>query len=876
MFKQQSHLLVFSLVIGLVLCLVSWGAYERLSNMLKQKTGESLETVLHTTHQAIVSWADRETASARVWANDPDIQKATVQLLNSDKTPSSLINNSYQENIRRLLLPLMAQKDYQGYFIIDRNNISLASSRDSNIGTDNLLKEQEAFLNAVWAGQNAMSLPLISDVPLPGEQGELRAGQLTMFAGAPVFNSAKEVIAVFVFRINPAHDFSPILQQGRIGLSGETYAFNQKGEMISVSRFMEQLHDINYFLEHEKQGYHKIELKNPGFDLTSEAGKRKQAWELPLTLMAQQAIQGKSGVDLEGYRDYRGVPVLGAWLWDRELQLGIATEIDADEAFASIRYSRNILLFLTMVALAFLAAIVIGFTVNRRLVLKSAREMETIIEKSPVAMVLTDQIGNVELFNRSFIQQFGWTTKDVRTPEQWWNAAYPDENYRQKVQKGWEVALAEAQKTNTEIAPQHWKLTCKNGDVKDVEFRMFPVSETVGVIALHDLTKINQAMDTIRYERDRAQKYLDTVDVMILALDELGNITQINQRGCDILGYQEDELLGKNWFTTCVPEDTRKDLYHGVFSNMLRGGTEDLTNKENEVLTQDGERRLIAWKNNVLTNDSGQINGVLCAGADITEARKIELETQRLQLQLIKMQKTEAIGQLSAGVAHNFNNMLGSIIGFAGLAKQKTDELHDEALDRYFTHILNNSYRARDLVEQIQSFSQTLHLDKQPAHLEELIVQKMDFIFSVLPSSVSINTHFEPATPQVLIDKTQLQHILASLLINASDAMDNKGSIDIRVYPETVSAQICGSCHEDFSGDYVVLEVDDTGPGIEEDLKQHIFNPFFTTKDVGKGTGMGLSMVHGVIHDHGGHIRLASEAGQGTRFYLYFPATKVE
>jgi PAS domain S-box-containing protein len=484
-------------------------------------------------------------------------------------------------------------------------------------------------------------------------------------------------------------------------------------------------------------------------------------------------------------------------------------------------------------------------------------------------MVLTDSQGNIEFFNRMFIRQYGWTTDDVRTPEQWWNAAYPDPEYQRKVQDAWGQAVVEAQQEDRQISPQTWKLTCKNGQQRETEFRMVPVSEQTSVIAMVDLTDRNRAMRTIRFERDRAQSYLDTVDVMILAVDPHGTITQINRAGCALLGYEEEELIGKNWFECCLSPEERERLMNSVHATAMEQDEGHTSYIENEVITRGGEKHLIAWRNAQLTDDEGRVVGSLSAGADITEIRRAEREREKLFEQLQHTQKAEAIGQLSAGVSHNFNNMFASIIGFLGLAKRKADSDGDEDMKRYLEEALSSSHRARDLVAQIASFSRKSSVDIQPAVLSEVLIRSVELLNNILPSAVVIRVDCDPRFPQVLLDEEQFQQVLANLLNNASDAMSGEGTINIACDLVNVTEQRCHSCHEEFQGDFVVVEIHDNGHGMSPEVLSRIFDPFFTTREVGQGTGMGLAVVHGIIHHFDGHIQVESREGEGAIVTLY-------
>ena len=874
MINYNARALSFSFLIAIILCLAAWIAQQNIENKLSDDIGNSLNTVLNTTRQAINSWALKEKNDAIIWANSHETRLAANKLLHLQQNRQALLQSITQKEFRTWLAPIIRSKGYQGFFIISPDSISLASSRDENIGTRNLLSKQPSFLNMIWAGKTALSTPLISDTQLPDEHGVLQNGLPTMFVGAPVFDDTKKVIAAFVFRINPDSTFTSVLQQGRIGTSGETYAFNRKGLMISLSRFNNQLRQTGLIKENQR-GILNIRITDPGKNLLQSPKGNTQNPDQPLTYMAQQALTGKPGLNTTGYRDYRGVPVLGAWVWDNELQFGIATEIDVAEAYEPILYIRNTFLAFISTSILLLALLTIIFIHNRKQLARNEKELRLIVNQAPVPMVLTDTQGYIKFFNRKFINTFGWTTNDVRTPEQWFEAAYPDQEYRQKVQTSWEKAVNKAVTNNTEIETQHWRLTCKNGDIKDTDFTMTPVSNNYNVISLVDLTERIKSAAALKLERDKANNYLETVETIIVALDINGNITLINRKGCEILGYDEDELTGKNWLTTCIPEKDYAYIFNEVFPKIIAGGIGDTEYVENEIITRHGELRLIAWHNNVVTDKDGNISGTLSAGQDITELRKSENEMKILQKQLVQSQKMEVINLLSGGFAHNFNNMLNSIIGYSSLAKARATKLKDQKLITFLDNVIDSGQHAANLVQQILSYSANKTIQLMPQLLHEFISASTETLKTSVSSKVNIETELETIDSTVMIDTTELLQALINLCINASEAMDGAGIIQIHLHTQPETDNECHSCFNKITGTNAVITIKDSGHGIETNNLANLFAPFFTTKELYKGAGIGLSMVHAIIHKHNGHIQIESAPGTGTSIRLYLPLCRV-
>ena len=253
----------------------------------------------------------------------------------------------------------------------------------------------------------------------------------------------------------------------------------------------------------------------------------------------------------------------------------------------------------------------------------------------------------------------------------------------------------------------------------------------------------------------------------------------------------------------------------------------------------------------------------------------------QLQRQLQQTQKMEAIGQLTGGIAHDFNNVLASIMGYTGLTKRRVVEYDDETTVGYLEQITRAGERARDLVQQLLAFSRGDVGGLQILEPEPLAREAIKMLTSVIPSSINLNLKIRSNNVKYFIevDPVQFSQSLMNLVINAKDAIvDESGQINISLEYFPHAKGVCDSCHSSFSGKFIKITVSDSGVGIEKEILSRIFDPFFTTKEVGKGSGMGLSMIHGIVHGSDGHITVKSKvkgAHVGTTIELYFPLVTV-
>lgn len=249
-------------------------------------------------------------------------------------------------------------------------------------------------------------------------------------------------------------------------------------------------------------------------------------------------------------------------------------------------------------------------------------------------------------------------------------------------------------------------------------------------------------------------------------------------------------------------------------------------------------------------------------------------EHQELQKSVQQAQKLKSIGQLTGGVAHDFNNILASIMGFSELALEKATTGPASDQIRYLQEITQSAQRGAQLVKQLLIYSRSSSKEPRDIKLNEALTQTQALLRSSLPSSVILNTHLPAADITCRLDPILLQQTLINLALNAAEAMQQRGIIDITLANQQVQNLVCTSCLERFDGEFAVIKVEDNGPGLK-DNPQDLFNPFFTSKSVGEGSGMGLSVVHGIVHEHHGHVQLSDRAQSGVRASLYLPRHSV-
>ncbi|MEX6502789.1 PAS domain S-box protein [Pseudomonas zhanjiangensis] len=423
--------------------------------------------------------------------------------------------------------------------------------------------------------------------------------------------------------------------------------------------------------------------------------------------------------------------------------------------------------------------------------------------------------------------------------------------------------------------PQRFEWCRRNQDGSLHWDEVFLKRATIGGIdrILAFTREITQRKEAERALRASEQQYRTIVGSAldcIIGMDAEGRITTFNPAAEQCFGYRRDEVLGQPLAELIIPERTRGAHQQGL-QRYLQTGAGPYLGRRVEVcaLRADGREFPAELAISVVKDRQGpHFIGFL---RDITERKQAEQHREQLERQLRQAQRMEAIGHLTGGIAHDFNNLLTSMLGYTVMAEELAESQGDERLCRYLARVQHSAEKARDLIQQMLTFSRGSRGKPQPVRLGQLIGDFLQLLQSTLPASVEIETDLAEELPLVLVDPVQLEQVLMNLCINARDAMGGVGRLHVAMQRCQIGESVCASCQQCFAGDYLQLSVADSGPGIAKELQGRIFEPFFSTKAQGQGSGMGLSMAHGIVHEYAGHIRLRSRAGEGTRFEVLIP-----
>jgi PAS domain S-box-containing protein len=406
-------------------------------------------------------------------------------------------------------------------------------------------------------------------------------------------------------------------------------------------------------------------------------------------------------------------------------------------------------------------------------------------------------------------------------------------------------------------------ITSKTGKRVPVNISTSPLrssnNEIIGAVEnFRDLTKHKGLWAKLREERNKAQQYLNIAGVIIVAINDEGIVSLINREGCDVLGYKEEEIRGKNWCDLCVPERMRKER-KDTFKKVMAGEKKEVEDYENSILTKSGEEKIIAWHNTTLTDDKGRIIGTLSSGKDITLRKQTEEE-------LIRSEKLVSLGQLAASVAHEVNNPLAGIMIYVKLflKKYKEKKLQTENTEKQLLKMEKELDRTTRIIRNLLDFARQSEPNIRPVDMNKVLEAALLLVgHQINLENIKLEKKSDAHLPLILADFDKIQQVLINIIMNAIQAMPDGGNL-------TIATSVAKGIRIGESlKDTIRIDISDTGVGITKENMSKLFTPFFTTKEKGKGVGLGLPVVHGIIEQHNGKIKVNSEPNVGATFSIY-------
>ena len=367
-----------------------------------------------------------------------------------------------------------------------------------------------------------------------------------------------------------------------------------------------------------------------------------------------------------------------------------------------------------------------------------------------------------------------------------------------------------------------------------------------------------------RNEMARAERYLQIAKAMIIGLDRDGNVNLINRLGCEILGYTEKEILGKNWFETVLPDKSR-DAVFGVFQKIIAGEIEPLSKYENEILTKNGEVRYIDWNNAIEKNPKGEITGTLSSGQDITERKRAEEDAQRHQRDMTHVMRLGTMGEMATGMAHELNQPLTALVSYCGTAASLVKSLPSppQQLGEILERAMGQAHRAGDIIRHLRDFVSKEGKNKESFDIDQVIWDIITFLkWEVQDSGIKIELRLGGHKRKITANKIQIEQVLVNLVRNSLEAIGQAKITGGRVVIQTRL----------LPNDMIEVSVSDNGPGIDATMAGKIFDQFQTSKET--GMGIGLSLSRNIIEVHGGKLWVDKDHQNGALFGFELPVNE--
>ena len=500
---------------------------------------------------------------------------------------------------------------------------------------------------------------------------------------------------------------------------------------------------------------------------------------------------------------------------------------------------------------------------------RSEEALHSLINATSEALILMDREGRVLVVNETLARRVGKSVDDI--------IGKPlSTHFTRELNEVREYQFFKAVRTGKTV---HYRDT-RNG--RHFEHHLYPVRDEAGTVARiavfsSDITKRAQAEQNLRDSEKRLFDIINFLPDATFAIDGDHRVIAWNRAMEEMTGIPARAMQGKGNYEYAIPfYGARRPLLIDLVIEpseeieqqyLTFTRADDILLIEAEV-TLKGEKRTLWGKAAPFYDSEGNIVGAVQSVRDITDRKRFESS-------LAQTQKLEAIGTLAGGIAHDFNNILAGIIGYAEITKRK---LHQPELLPYMESILQASTRASNMVSQILAFSRKTDLEVKTVNIKALVKEALRLLRGTLPTTIEITSRIESKVKTVVADPTQIHQILMNLCTNAAHAMREKGGGTLDVSLETVEipSDAVSPGTDLAPGDYVKLTVADTGVGIEPAILDRIFDPYFTTGERGEGTGLGLSVVYGIVKEYGGAVAVESTPGAGASFFVYLPAVEAQ
>jgi polar amino acid transport system substrate-binding protein len=877
---EASNKIIIYFCIGLFLSVIIVGTFLALSDIEKRSrkyTGKMLNVIIEQTNEMLQSYLNNEIKNINKITSAPYIIDLATTL---SKNPKEYQKNKSITEIERFYKYFSSTRLFPSekeIFIISLEGINLAVSSKKNIGKRNFIFSlQSKLLQKVLKGDTIIFFNFFSQKKQPLKKVE----KFCIAIAAPIRNSKGKIIAIGAVKISPYKQLSKIFMHGRMGKTGETYAFNDKGQILFESRFKEELKKIG-LLKKDKNEVYNLKLSDPGGNLLQGYKSKVPRDKLPLTYAVRNALSGDNGTNIKGYRNYRGIKVLGAWKNFKLLNIGFVSEIDEAEALAPYYANKKIILLILGITI-FLATLLVVFmiwtsTVAKKRLIEAKNQWEKLanermgklqeaeqqsrllLESAGEGIFGVNAKGKVSFVNPAALQMLLYTAEEL-IGQNVHNTIHHSHisGAAYNIHK---CPMWHSYTNGIKHEVENEILWRKDGSYFHIRYISTPIIDKINNKILGAVITFSDITERIKFENElrKLSTAVEQSPASVLITDKKGNIEYVNPRFTEMTGYSQKETLGKQ--PSIIKSDGihNKAFYKNLWETITSGKRwyGEMCNKH-----KDGH---LFWESTAISpvrDAQGNITNFIAVKEDITQ--KKEAEKILAEAKEAAEVATKAKSDFLANMSHEIRTPMNAIIGINHLL-EKTD-LTPKQSD-YVKKIAGAAYSLLGIINDILDFSKIeagkmtiedieFNLDEVMSNLANLVEEQahnkgLKFIFNL-----------EPNIPKRLIgDPLKLGQVLLNFVSNAIK-FTKEGSVIVSVRELKNNGKSAK----------ILFSVKDTGIGLTEEQQQKLFKSFSqadstTTRKFG-GTGLGLAISKKLVNLMGGDVGLRSKPDIGSEFFF--------
>ena len=903
--------LALSIITIILLAAIGLFGYTVVEREMKKNLSSQLQGILSANVKSLEIWTKDKKMDAEVLASQPEIREKIISLIKiaqKEDVSATVLKQSEELIWLREHLGNVCQKyGFIGFVILDQTGFQVGAFLDNAIGKRQLMERSDFFFRSLQ-GDTIVSHPFPGEVDLPDSQGNWQPNRPTMFVSTPIINSRREVLGVLAFRFHPEREFTHTLDISRFGKTGESYAFNDEGLLLTHSRFIDQLNDRNPVPENANDSaILNVQLYELRINSNPKTNFRMQNNNSPLTRMAASAVKGESGMDVDGYFGYRGGLVVGAWTWLPGQNMGIATEIEAQEAFGPLHsISQWFLAVFGLLIVAAMVAILMLF-LQRRMKHERNRAQEKVVERESRihslveyaldGIITLDDQGIIETFNPAAERLFGYHSSGVLKKNISMLLPEPHgSNFNQFLKN-----FISQNKTKIWDAPTEIQGLHKDGSVFDLGVSLSSMvfkGNTKFIGILRNITEKKHAEAKLRSQAKQRgainklskialpgndlQELMDLIVHLISrTLDvEFSKVLQYSpEEGAFLLragwGWKEDlvgkarvpdELESQAGYTfrsnsPVVVKDLNREtrftasrllLEHGVISGMSvviyaesrAFGVLGIHTKQMRIFTPD-EINFLQSMANILGNAIERKNA----------EEKLERKARELE------RSNQELEDFAFIASHDLQEPLRKVMIFGDRIKSVYPSNGDDRGKIYIDRLQKSMYKMQSFIQDLLEYSRVTRTSTplKPVNLKDVVSEALNNVEAQIKSSQG--TIEVLPLPPINGDRFQLSQLFQNLISNA-----------LKYARENVTPQIKISSRPHGNSAWDIL-VEDNGIGIDPKYFHKVFKPFerLHSSDQYGGTGIGLAICAKVLSRHEGNILIESQPGQGSTFIITVP-----